>query len=165
MFISNNLLNKLIEVYTSEEIDKFDVGYIKNFDKQWLLLHIYDPYIIDDGIMLVDIDTIWKINYETKYLQPFLNLSIENKEIDITEDLLNNIINSVINKKIVYIVLNNGDTLLGKIIENSDNLIIKNYTDSGQFDGFSTIDKETISVIQYDCRACKNVENILNKKL
>jgi len=162
----NIFLNKLIEVYTFEDKTKFDIGFLLDYDKRWLLLHTYDPYIIEDGIMLVNIDTIWKINFETEYLKAFLNFSAEyNEKINLTTDFINDFINMVINKKIVYISLNNGDLLLGKIIENSDNLVIKNYSNSGELDSYSAIDKNSISAIQYNCRECKNIENNFNKNL
>lgn len=72
---------KLVSLYSNvENKDAFNVGFIVDYDSKFLLLNSISEYGKYDGILLIYIDDIFRIDIDSNYENKLLRL-LNNKEI------------------------------------------------------------------------------------
>lgn len=157
-----NYKNCLVEVYAQDEINSFDVGYLFDVDEDWVLLKSYDRYGKYDGYMLLRLETIFKINSKTLYLENIERLITDKNShnLKLNDGLLVSALNYIREKSVASIILDNGDAIIGKIKSFDETCItVEVYTDCGIKDGNSLIFIDSISTIIFENRGCIDIQN------
>lgn len=154
----------LLEIYAQEDDSRFDVGNLLHFDDEWLLIECFDNYGKFDGYMLIRLESIFKINYQTKYVKELEKvLQVPPKPlqtVSMQADLFHQLLISLQNNGIVSVTLSNGNVVIGEILAVDESMVsIKVFLDNGIEDGISLISCDMISSIQYETRECKAIQN------
>lgn len=165
----NKLKKELIEIYSNEDTSAFDVGKIITIDHEWGLFQTYDNYGLDDGIMLLRMDAIYKIHYNTNYIKDLMRLIKEPSpkiHFDMKGDLFSGFIEQLADHDLVSVTLSNGCSIIGKITDKSDAYLqIDQYLNNGLPDGTAIIFKDSITCMEYNTAECrkvlKNIEDTL----
>lgn len=166
---------KLVAVYTDKEkIDSFSVGYIVEQIEEGLLLQAKDPNGFEDGLIFLNIDDIYLIETDTKYLR---NLTIvisgyaklkERKPFVFkrskNESLIIDFLNKCLTDKIlVSIKLFFGKGITGFINEvDQETLVVSAITDEGENDGNVYFKIEEIERVYINGIDQKRIEILLN---
>jgi len=160
--------NKITELYHYEDITKFDVGKILTADDEWVLLEMYDNYGKFDGYMALRLEYVYKISYDTQYLETLEIDYIDGDNTDysgiaaVFEDFINNVIVSGMISSISTI---NGDTVIGIIKEIVDGYTVVNeITNNGKNDGTTIIAFEDITAIQVGNSESRIIESNIKKR-
>ena len=156
--------NGLLEIYAQEDDSKFDVGNLLYFDDEWLLIECFDNFGQFDGYMLIRLESVFKINYQTRYVKdleriiqsPTKSFQMVTSRID----LFHNLLKILLNKGIVSVTLSNGNVIIGEILSFDNFLVsVKVYLDNGIEDGISLFSSDMINSIQFETRECKAIQN------
>jgi hypothetical protein len=156
------ITNDLIEIYTDKEEHTFAVGFVICSSDKELLLNLINSDGIDDGFLLININDIYCVNCETKYIENISLLS-NNKQHRLPTflsqkgyiknlDLFSEIILFLTETHIItHIKLYNNADYYGYIETNDkDVVIIQIINEYGNRDGFSYIKIEEIAQISFD---------------
>ena len=164
--------NGLLEIYAQEDDSKFDLGNLLYFDDEWLLLECFDNFGNFDGYMLLSLESVFKVNYQTKYTKD-LGKIIQSPQkplqiVSTQTDLLHQLLVSLQKNGIVSVTLSNGDVIIGEILSTEDSLVcIKVFCDDGTEDGVSMFSSDMISSVQFEtveCKAIQRNKTVLEKK-
>lgn len=148
---------KIASFYTNEnDTSKFSVGYIVDFNNDYIAFALISPEGLNDGFALKETSSIIRINIEGKYENKILTLSKYHKTIH--ENLVFKEDNFVLEllkfaKTKGYIVslelLNSGFYDVQGYIEKieNNNCFIKQITEYGEVDGISMVELQDISKI------------------
>lgn len=153
----------LLEIYAQEDDSRFDVGNLLRFDDEWLLIECFDNYGNFDGYMLIRSESVFKINYQTKYvkeLEKVLQAPPKPLQtVSMQADLLHQLLICLQNNGIVSVTLSNGNVVMGEILSVDESLVsMKVFLDNGIGDGVSLISCDMISSIQFETRECKAIQ-------
>ena len=155
---------EIISIYSGGDPDRFSVGYIKHVYKDALILHAFDNYGDDDGILLIRLEDINKIERQTAYLnkirllidpEEFLRSASGTMCFDESNGSNDCGIYSVLVRCLdegilLSLKLLFGDILTGYILEFDDEyLLLKIYTDDALEDGETLVKYEDISGISF----------------
>lgn len=146
----------LSSIYSDKnDCDKFSVGYIMSLTTEFILIQHFNPHGGFDGYSVRQIDDIYRIETNSKYLKTIEQLidcrkSEQTFEISFNGNLLINIISfSLENSKIVSIDIDaDSDNIIGyvKFIK-SETIGIYQVSDYGEEDGETTILIENIKEV------------------
>lgn len=162
---------KIVSIYTVDDSPyKFDVGICLSLNDELLLFQSISKYGLDDGLICMHIDDIYRVNYDGQYEKSIEKVkkikSYEN--INIIE---NNLQLSLLkyasqNNYIVEIFLYNGgdDNVIGYIEYIDDYYVkIKTYDEYGNFDGYSVVKLDDIKMILCNSLFGQKVRDLIKK--
>lgn len=168
------LIQKLIDlkeialIYTDQEDTlKFSAGCINECSENEIIMHYIDPYGYDDGIAVVCIEDIFKIEYGSKYCRKLQILNnIRKGEIDSVEPGAENLFLSVLEyamktKKIldIEILSSKEEDAVGYVNSIEKGIVtIALITSYGEKDGCMSIKLDDITHVV--CNSCD--EKVLN---
>ncbi len=170
---------KLCEIYTDAANDElFSVGYFLAYDEDNVIFESFDPYGNNDGLWCIEINDIYRIKQDTKYLDNLKLLIDENgsrifKSINLGNDLKKSFIEMIKkDNQICTIELGDDDFAeeVGFIKEldctdkDYDYLVVSNVNESGALDGVSYIYYEDVHCIAYQNIETKKLQNLYKLK-
>lgn len=146
-----NLLNELrnnkilVSVYTDMNNDEyFAVGYIIALTEKDVLMLNIGLYGEFDGYSVIKIVDIYRIEKESKYINKIRKLCNINFneifKIDITDDLLMDLLNAAIYRHsiVIFSINNNDNTIMGYVDKVKDNCIyVLQIDEYGEDDGYT----------------------------
>lgn len=148
---------KLASIYTNKnDTGRFIVGYIEEISEDFIIIQAVNPNGHFDGLLLKELESIYRVETEGNYLDKMQKLLDYNNEAteQVTldgKDLITSLLQyAEKNKYVVSIeLLNSGfDDIIGYVQRISENgCLINQITTDGQYDGNSTIDYSSISKI------------------
>ncbi len=163
----------LCEIYSNcDDLNTFAVGYILEYDDDFILYKSVDKYGNDDGLYCRAIDTVVKIQYATKYLCALLYL-IQDKRFELVDkfngNLLYNILNYALqNKFICNIELCDDDSstefgLVSSLFQDSPYVGFSVVDGYGQKDGEASINNNDISCVSLLTLDTKRVQILFSE--
>lgn len=134
---------KMTSIYTDvDNYDCFAVGYIVTLKNKKILVFHIGSHGEDDGYSVINIEDIYRIETESKYinkLKALCNVNLEEKiKINTTDDLLMDLLNAAIHSQcIITLSLNHmSNLLMGYVIKIEDNKVYMLQIDQyGEDDG------------------------------
>lgn len=162
---------KLVSLYSNvENKDAFNVGFIVDYDSKFLLLNSISEYGKYDGILLIYIDDIFRIdidsNYENKLLRLLNNKEITNYKFKKIGSCIEKLFNyAKENNSIISISFFDSDyksDVIGKVKSYNTNLVeICCYDEYGKVDGISYINISEINYASLDSLDEKMITNLI----
>ena len=162
---------KLVSLYSNvENKDTFNVGFIVDYDSKFLLLNSISEYGKYDGILLIYIDDIFRIdidsNYENKLLRLLNNKEITNYKFKKIGSCIEKLFNyAKENNSIISISFFDSDyksDVIGKVKSYNTNLVeICCYDEYGKVDGISYINISEINYASLDSLDEKMITNLI----
>ena len=164
----------LIEVYTDLDDDGFTIGYVNDFNEEFVAINAINPRGLNDGIHVIRLDEIVKIEKETNYDKKLVTLmkwkntvlsDYKFKSNDFIYELLNL---SLKEKKIVTItIMNSNEVSNNGIVRKLDKELveIENIDSYGLSDGFNILRIDDITYISFDDYINKDINYLYNKNL
>ena len=162
---------KLVSLYSNvENKDAFNVGFIVDYDSKFLLLNSISEYGKNDGILLIYIDDIFRIdidsNYENKLLRLLNNKEITNYKFKKIGSCIEKLFNyAKENNSIISISFFDSDyksDVIGKVKSYNTNLVeICCYDEYGKVDGISYINISEINYASLDSLDEKMITNLI----
>lgn len=146
------LMNQFIEVYSDEDVTRFDVGKLVAYDDDWILINSFDKSGQYEGKLLISVCTIFRINYETQYIKALgIQDPNETSRFAPGTDLWDEVLNPLSDGQLVSVTLVNGDVACGTLAEHTDKYLRINQKDEdGGDDGVAIVFREDIACIEYD---------------
>lgn len=153
-----------------ENKDAFNVGFIVDYDSKFLLLNSISEYGKYDGILLIYIDDIFRIdidsNYENKLLRLLNNKEITNYKFKKIGSCIEKLFNyAKENNSIISISFFDSDyksDVIGKVKSYNTNLVeICCYDEYGKVDGISYINISEINYASLDSLDEKMITNLI----
>lgn len=162
---------KLVSLYSNiENKDAFNVGFIVDYDSEFILLNSISQYGKYDGILLIYIDDIFRIDTDSKYGNKLLKL-LNNEEITNYEfKKVGSCIEKIFsyakeNDSIISISFFDSDNksdIIGKVKSYDNNEVeICCYDEYGEIDGISYININEINYISLDSLDEKMITNLI----
>lgn len=162
---------KLVSLYSNvKNKDAFNVGFIVDYDSKFLLLNSISEYGKYDGILLIYIDDIFRIdidsNYENKLLRLLNNKEITNYKFKKIGSCIEKLFNyAKENNSIISISFFDSDyksDVIGKVKSYNTNLVeICCYDEYGKVDGISYINISEINYASLDSLDEKMITNLI----
>lgn len=162
---------KLVSLYSNvENKDAFNVGFIVDYDSEFLLLNSISTYGKYDGILLIYIDDIFRIDIDSKYENKLLKLlsngEIINYEFKRTGSCMEKILDyAKENDSIISISFFDSDNksdVVGKVKSYNDNQIeISCYDEYGEADGISYINTDEVNYVSLDSLDEKMITDLI----
>lgn len=162
---------KLVSLYSNvESKDAFNVEFIVDYDSKFLLLNSISEYGKYDGILLIYIDDIFRIdidsNYENKLLRLLNNKEITNYKFKKIGSCIEKLFNyAKENNSIISISFFDSDyksDVIGKVKSYNTNLVeICCYDEYGKVDGISYINISEINYASLDSLDEKMITNLI----
>jgi len=167
----------IISIFDEKDnIGNFHVGYVKEIFENSILIQSYNKYGMTDGLILIRLVDIFKVEKETEYLMKRMmpaikyHYSSDEKQLDfVTTSQFNDGIQSLIdccknNNILISIKLIYSDYVTGYIIEYDDeNLLIKTYSEYGVYVGNTFIKYEDILSIACDRQEERIISLLINR--
>lgn len=152
---------ELAEFYDEDDYEKCNVGRVINFDERYVLLQSFTRLGENDGLVLLEIESLVKIVSGGKYLYKIQTLNQLRKGTAFpTMEKRSNLITSVletsrINKEIVSIIMTDADQFITTgyvtdIDEENESVKIHGLDQYGRYAGEDVLDITEISVIVYN---------------
>ncbi len=148
---------ELCEIYNdSEDIESFYVGYIVAVDEQSVIFESISKLGRQDGFYCIPIESIFALNYKTKYLNNMRKLVESNafvrRSIDFKEKLFESILEYIKSERQLCCIEGmNGTRLIGFISSLEDECVILNQVDAdGEKDGICIIKQEDVFEVSFD---------------
>lgn len=174
----NNIVDKiknksdLVAIYANNsDGDKFAVGYIlNNTDEEIIMLNI-NPYGKYDGMSAFLVDDIFRVEYESLYLNKIDRLIEKNFDfpvIEYNEGIFDGLLKySKNNNKIVMIKIGNSYEYITGIISEIEKefISLKQVDQYGIYDGSVIIKKSEISCVVSDDEDCRSIRKILEQQI
>lgn len=164
---------QIASIYTnSNDVNKFHFGYILSVSEEDIAIHMFSPDGEDDGIIVMDVDNVFRVEENSLYIKKMLNLCPNNGftpyVLDIESGKIKNSIISFAKKEkhIVSIeLLESGfNDIVGLIYEICDNQCkIEQFDEYGNKDGFSYVSIESITKITLLSSEEKRIEKLLRR--
>jgi len=158
-------INKLAEIYTDNDLERFYVGFIKYYDTNILVAECFGLYGGYSGYLVVKLSFINKISYNTKYLKKMSLLIEERKELNIKslEDVINFSINN--NRLIEGLFKRKRFVYYFQILDYKNDLLTIRYIDDyGKFYKDESININNIYHLMVDNDDLRSLEKILSIK-
>ena len=166
-------LNKLIAVYTNKsDYDRFAVGYIAGITEAEILLYCISPNGGYDGYFVCCIDDIFRLEYDTQYLEK-IGLLISDKDVKLPKiDFSDNIFMRLLDlaKKEEYIVSVNidesSDNIIGYVKESDEEYVcIRQVSQYGDADGETILRTDEIIDFCADDIECRTLSRLCKNKV
>jgi hypothetical protein len=168
---------KLISIYTDKDnTDKFSAGYVNDQIEEGVFLQSIDPNGFDDGIIFLNIDNIYIIDYDNKYLANLEQLHKNRDKLQAKNTftfkrsegkcLIEDVFNKCKDEKIlitVKLIYDVGVTGFVKDL-NEDDVCVNVITDDGEQDGLTYFKIEDVDRIYLDGIDQKRINILLSKK-
>lgn len=157
-------INKLAEIYTDNDLERFYVGFIKYYDTNILVAECFDEYGDYSGYLVVKLSKINKISYNTKYLKKMSLLIEERKELNIKsfEDVINLSINN--NRLVEGLFKRKRFAYYFQILDYKNDLLTVRYIDDyGKFYKEESININNIYYLMVDNNDLRSLEKIFSK--
>lgn len=159
-------INKLAEIYTDNDLDRFYVGFIKYYNTNILVVECFGLYGDYSGYLVVKLSHINKISYNTKYLKKMSLLIEERKELNIKsfEDVINLSINN--NRLVEGLFKRKRFVYNFQILDYKNDLLAVRYIDDYcKFYKEESININNIYYLMIDDNNLRSLEKILSKKI
>ena len=151
---------------------KFIFGRVLAKDEINLAIQMLSPSGADDGILVKRIDSIFRIEADSKYVNKMLLLKNGLGNVDYSIELSEDIIASVLkycieNNQIVSLEIEASgfDNITGKPIELNDFVCtIRQYNEYGEYDGFSHVEVARITQLCFNSLDEKTLEELVRIK-
>lgn len=146
----------IIEIRLNNEGDDFWCGYIEDFNKHIIQLRHFDNYGSDDGIIIIEIENIDNIEFDTDYTKTFNYITKLKNDFNNIEEVcefkdsenwrFNYLKDSQDKKRIISLEFNQDYVIYGIIKElNENEFIIQGIGKHGQNEGNAIYKIENIS--------------------
>lgn len=158
-------INKLVEIYTDNDLERFYVGFIKYYDTNILVAECFGLYGGYSGYLVVKLSHINKISYNTKYLKKMSLLIEERKELNVKsfKDVINLSINN--NRLVEGLFKRKRFAYYFQILDYKNDLLTIRYIDDyGKFYKEESININNIYYLMIDNNDLRSLEKILSIK-
>lgn len=147
--------------------DSFALGKIIGLCDKYILLEEFDNHGYYDGYSIINIQNIFRIETESKYIKKMDILNCGNtrqyKQIELENYTTDSLIKyCLINNVIVDIRIASSDMdVFGYIVDfKKEFLKIKQISEEGTFDGFSFVNINSIDYMSIKRIECRNIEHL-----
>ncbi len=151
---------KLVSLYTNiENRDAFNVGFILDYDTEFLLLNSISTYGKCDGVLMIYIDEIFRIESDSIYNNKLLKLLNNDKLINYQFGKYNSCIEKMFNYakdndmiiSLSFFDSDNRNDVIGKVMSfDNEQVKLSCYDEEGRKDGISIIKTSDINFASID---------------
>lgn len=160
---------ELISIYTKEDNDKFDVGYIIAISTDMYILELRSTNGMYDGLSVNFIDDIIRISTKGAYEEKIKKLCEFNNSLSTRYDKIDNenldlyMINYAKKNRSLISISTEVNVDIGFIKHCYEEILeLESIDEYGNYDGYVYIKRKDITQIEYDTQGLKRYE-ILNK--
>jgi len=160
---------KLCAIYANRSGEnKFEVGYIEDFDENYILLGSISPNGEEDGGVVIPIDNIFQIDYDNIYLKNIATLCANKRVMAIKTagkgSLLERVVKNVMDDAICC-TFDFGDySVLGYLSEILDGCaVMRVINENAEFDGYTAINIDDAMYFSFNSLENKKFKKLISR--